>query len=61
LKIFHRRSFLLFLRVQKALFKEKGDEIRFVENNTSFAENSASATKTVIQKNNKTISIVSMI
>ncbi len=47
--------------MQKALFKEKGDEIRFVENNTSFAENSASATKTVIQKNNKTISIVSMI
>ncbi len=45
----------------KALFKVNGDEITFFEKNTSFEENSASAKKTVIQKNNKTISIVSMI
>jgi hypothetical protein len=47
--------------VEKALFKVNGDEITFFEKNTSFEENSASAKKTVIQKNNKTISIVSMI
>ena len=47
--------------MEKALFKVKGDEITFFEKNTSFEENSAIATKTVIQNNNKTISIVSLI
>jgi hypothetical protein len=45
----------------KALFKEKGDEITFFLKHTSFAENSATATKRVIQNNNKTMSIVSLI
>jgi hypothetical protein len=58
---FYNISFLLFLRVEKALFKVKGDEITFFEKNTSFAENKATATKRVIQNNNKTMSIVSLI
>ena len=47
--------------MEKALFKVKGYEITFFEKNTCFEENSASANKRVIQNNNKTMSIASMI
>jgi hypothetical protein len=52
--------FTLFMS-GKALFQVNVYEITFFLKRTNFADNSASATKTVIQNNNKTMSIVSLI